>query len=327
VRLNVSCFITAVALLFLAAPLAAEAQLATKVRRIGILTTSAPRSSAYLQAFEQGLHELGYVENQNLAIEFRTAEGKVDRLPALAAELGRLQVDIIVTQGTPAASAAKNATSTIPIVFAGAGDPVASGLVASLARPGGNLTGLSILAPDLSAKRLELLKEAVPKASRIAALHTGGTSVPLSLRPTEEAARSLGLQLQVLEVRGPDDFESAFAAAVRGRAQALVVLPSPILTYHQKPLVGLAAKHRLPALYQARDFVDAGGLMSYGLSLRDHFRRAATYVDKILRGAKPAELPVEQPMKFELVINMKTAKALGLRIPPALRLRADQIID
>jgi putative ABC transport system substrate-binding protein len=242
--------------------------------------------------------------------------------------LVQLKADVIVTQGTPAAHAAKQATSSIPIVTTTADDPVGSGLVTSLARPGGNITGLTSLAPELSRKRLELLKETVPGISRAAVLwdSAGGAQVTSILRETQVAAQAFGLQLHLLEVQGPNEFESAFSIATKERTEALLVLPSPILTFQRKPLVDLAATSRLPAIYPTREFVDAGGLMAYGPSFPDLFRRAAAYVDKILKGTKPADLPVEQPIKFELLINLKTAKALGLTIPPTLLFQADELI-
>jgi putative ABC transport system substrate-binding protein len=312
-------------------PLAARAQQTRTVPRIGILMPGPSVLSASLNAFYQGLHELGYTEGQNIAIERRYGEWKLDRLPELAAELVRLKVDVIVAWSTPPARAAKQATSTIPIVAAVMADPVGDELVASLARPGGNVTGTTFLGPELIAKRLGLLKETVPGLSRVAALwHPrayGEQTMGVVLKETEVAARSLGLQLQLVQAFGPDDFDSAFSAMIRERAGALIVLPSPMLFTEHRRIVDLAVKNRLPAMYQAREFVDAGGLMSYGANLDDLFRRSATYVDKILKGAKPADLPVEQPTKFELVINLKTAKALGLTVPPTLLARADEVIE
>lgn len=309
--------------------LAAEAQLPAKVPRIGILWASiAPTGSSLLDAFRQGLHELGYVEGQNIALESRYAKGNPGLLPDLAAELAQLKVDIILTQGTAASRAAKQATSTIPIV-AVAGDLVGAGLVGSLARPGENVTGVTFLGPELSAKRLELLKEAVPGLSRVAALwiSVGRTRDTSSvLRETEVAAQALGLQLQILEVREASDLVSALEAATRERAEALIALPAPIRIFGSKALVDLVAKSRLPAMYDTRAFVDAGGLMAYGPSFRDMYHRAAAHVDKILKGTKPGELPVEQPMKFEFVINLKTAQALGLTLPPHLLGFADEVI-
>ena len=323
---------TVLALLALgAAPFTAEAQQATKVARIGYLANN-PATSPYLrEAFLQGLRDLGYVEGRNLVIAYRDAEGKVERLPALAAELVALKVDVIVAPNTVAALAAKQATKTIPIVFAGTTDPVASGLVTSLARPGGNVTGLSFFSPELVGKCLEQLKLAVPAVSRVAALwQPGGQGEPTEkemLKAAEVAARALGVRLQFVEARGPENFDRAFSEMTRARAGALTVLPSNMFISERRRLVDLAAKNRLPAVYPWREFVDAGGLMSYGLNVADLFRRAATYVDKILKGAKPADLPVEQPTKFELVINLKTAKVLGLTIPQSLLIRADEVIQ
>ena len=307
-------------------PAKAEAQQPTKVRRIGYLT-SASGLGPLEEAFRQGLRELGYVEGKNVAIEYRLAQGKLDRLFDLAAELVRLKVDIIVTPGTLDAVAAQRATRTIPIVMAASGDAVATGLVASLARPGGNVTGLTALARELSGKRLELLKEAVPGLSRVAVLWNAAN--PDKARDLEEtlvAARALGLQLQSLEARGPNDFESAFRAANSKRGGALFTLTDTLTITHQSRIVDLATKRGLPTLFQTRDFVDAGGLISYGPNDADLYRRAATYVDKILKGAKPGDLPIEQPMRFELVINLKTAKKIGLTIPPGILMRADKVI-
>ncbi len=317
--------IVILALGILLAPLAADAQQAAKVWRIGILANV---PGPHWDAFRQGLRQLGYVEGQNIALENRWGEGRFDRLPALVGELVRLRVDLIVTAGTPAARAAKEATTTIPIVAVTVGDPVGTGLVASLARPGGNLTGLSDITVDLSAKRLEFLKEVVPTAFRIAVLwNPAHPTNPLQLRETQVAAHALGMTLQSLEVRGSDELERTFAAMRREHAGALVVLADPVMLLHRGRLADLAAKNRLPTMYPFREYVDAGGLMSYGPSFSDLFRRAATLVDKILKGAKPADLPVEQPTKFELVINLKTAKALGLTIPQSVLIRADEVIQ
>ena len=306
----------------------AEAQQPTKVPRIGYLTgVSLSANSARIEAFRQGLRELGYVEGKNIVIEWRSAEGKLDRLPALAAELVRLKVDVIVTAGPPATRAAKEATITIPIVMAQDTDPVGNGFVASLARPGGNITGLSTLAPEISGKRLELLKEIVPRLSRVAVLgtstHPGNAQ---ALRELELAAEAFGVQLQYLDVLGPKDIETAFRAASKGRADAVLVLASPILNSQRTQVADLAVKNRLPAIYRQSEYVEAGGLMTYGVNLTDLFRRAATYVDKILKGAKPADLPVEQPTKFEFIINLKAAKQIGLTIPPNVLVRADRVI-
>jgi putative ABC transport system substrate-binding protein len=316
----------------LAAPLAAEAQQAAKVARIGYLSAASLAANPHQhEAFRQGLRDLGYVEGRNLVIEYRSPEGKPERLPALAAELVALKVDVIVAPGTPQALAAKQATKTIPIVFATAADPVGSGLVTSLARAGGNVTGLSILAPELVGKRLELLTQAVPGVNRVAVLwqpggHDERTDKDI-LKGAEVAGRALGVRLQFVEARGPDDFDRAFSDMTRARAGALTVLTGIMFLTERRRLVDLAAEKRLPAVYGGRDFVDAGGLLSYGPDLADLYRRAATYVDKILKGAKPADLPVEQPTKFELIINLKTAKALGLTIPPSLLSRADEVIQ
>jgi putative ABC transport system substrate-binding protein len=322
-------FISTVAGGLLAAPFAAEAQQAGKVYRIGYLTGGLSTDSPVLrEAFRQGLRELGWVEGQNVVIEYRFAEGRYDRLPELAAELVRLKVDIIVTVATPAAVAAKDATATIPIVGISLGDPVGIGLIASLARPGGNVTGLSYsVGLELVRKQLELLKEIVPKVRRVAILSNPANPFhAFATRDVKGAARSLGVQLQLLEARGPTEFDGAFAAMVKKRVGALVVVPDQMFQLHRTRLADLVARSRLPAAYGIREYVEAGGLISYGTSLPDLWRRAATYVDKILKGAKPGDLPVEQPTKFELVINLKTAKALGLTIPPSLLARADEVI-
>jgi len=314
-----------------AAPLAAEAQQAAKVPRIGRLVNNPAASPHLTEAFLQGLRDLGYVEGRNVVIEYRDAEGKLERFPALAAELVALKVDVILAPGTPGALAAKQATRTLPIVFIGAGDPVTSGLVTSLARPGGNVTGLSNLTPELVGKRLELLTQAIPGVSRVAVLwQPGGLPERTEkdmLKAAEVAARALGVRLQFVEARGPADFDRAFSEMTRARAGALTVLATTMLLGERRRLVDLAAKNRLPAVYELREFVDAGGLMAYGPDLADLFRRAATYVDKILKGAKPGDLPVEQPTKFELVLNLKAAKALGLTIPQSVLGRADEVIQ
>jgi putative ABC transport system substrate-binding protein len=317
----------------LAPPLAAEGQQAGKVYRIGYLSAGGPaplNTPDAFKDFKDALRGLGYVEGKNLFIDYRFAEGRFDRLPDLAAELVRLKVDIIVTIPTQATAAAKKATETIPIVMISGGvDPVGLGLVASLAHPGGNVTGLSYGAsPKIFSKGLELLKEIVPKVRRVAILsNPAGPVQPLIIRELNVAAPSLGVQLQLLEVRGPDEFDGAFATMAKERVGALLVVSDSLFNLHRTRLADLAARSRLPAAYGTRDLVDVGGLMSYGPSLRDLSRRAATYVDKILKGAKPGDLPVEQPTKFELVINLKTAKALGLTIPQSLLLRADQVIE
>jgi len=307
---------------------AAEAQQPKKVPRIGYLATvSLSAISDRIEAFRQGLRELGYVEGKNIVIEWRYAEGKADRLPSLAAELVRLKVDVIVTAGGPATRRAKEATVTIPIVMTNDGDPVGTGFVASLARPGGNITGLSTLAPELSGKQLELLKEIVSKLSRVTVLgfSTNPTNA-LSLKETEIAARAFGVQLQYLDVLDPQDIETAFRAAGKGRADAVLTLNNPVLISQRTQIADLAVKSRLPAMYYRREYVEDGGLMSYGVNLSGLDRRAATYVDKILKGSKPADLPVEQPTKFEFIINLKAAKQIGLTIPPNVLARADKVI-
>ena len=306
----------------------AQAQQPTKVTRLGILIASSPSTEkSRIDSFLQGMRELGYVEGKNLFIEWRYAEGKFDRLPDLAAELARLKVEVIVTTGSTSTRAAKQATSTIPIVMFQDTDPVASGFVASLARPGGNITGLSTLRPEISGKQLELLKETVPRLSRVAVLGTSTTAGNAQqLRETERAAGTLGVQAQYLDVLGAQDIETAFRSASKGRADAVLVLASPVFVLQRKQLADLAVKNRLPGIYDRREFVEDGGLMSYGASTTDLYRRAATFVDKILKGAKPADLPVEQPTKFEFVINLKTAKQTGLMIPPNVLARADRVI-
>jgi putative tryptophan/tyrosine transport system substrate-binding protein len=275
------------------------------------------------------MRALGYVEGQHLVLEYRGAAGQYERFPALAAELVRLPVDVLLVPNTPAALAAKHATTTIPIVMVGISDPVGSGLVASLARPGGNITGLSVMRPELVGKHLEILREVLPTISRVAVLWNPANPVAaLNVRATEVAAQALGVQLYLQEARGPDAFDRAFAAMTRAHAGALLVLGDPVFVQHRRRLAELAATSRLPTMYQiqCRAFVEAGGLLCYGPSLLDQWRRAATYVDKILKGAKPADLPVEQPTKFELIINLKTAEALGLTIPPTVLFQATEII-
>jgi putative tryptophan/tyrosine transport system substrate-binding protein len=303
-----------------------RAQQPTKVPRIGFLTSgAATRDSSEL--FRQGLGELGYVEGKNILIEYRYAEGRSEPLSELAEELVRLKVDVIVTTSTEPSLAAQRATKTIPIVMGSVGDPVAAGLVASLARPGGNITGVITTSVDLSAKRLELLKEVTPKISPIAVLWIStARGNKLQMEEIVVAANSFRLGLQPVGVEGPDDFESAFSAIARGGASSLVVLASPMFASHRVRIADLAAKSRLPAIYPASRYVDAGGLMSYGNNLSVEWRRAAVYVDKILKGAKPADLPVERPMKFELVINLKTAKQIGLTIPGSVLYRVDRVI-
>jgi len=319
------------------AALAADAQQARKVPRIGLLSPTSPSDAGrnpsdlavLFAAFREGLRELGYVEGQNIAIESRWAEGNYDLLPGLAADLVRLNVDVIVTYGTPASQAAKRATGTIPIVMAAIIDPVASGLVTSIARPGGNLTGQSMMSPDLVGKQLEILKELVPKVSRVALLHNpANPGNEPEVRHAQDAARALGVRLQVVGARGPSEIDSAFAAMTNEHAGAVIVVVDALLQGNRARITDLAARYRLPAVYGLSEYAEAGGLLAYGPNRLDMFRRAATYVDKILKGAKPSDLPVEQPTKFELVINLKTAKALGLTIPPSLLLlRADKVIQ
>ena len=331
-RPRITTLTTVLAVLLLAAPPAAGAQQTGKVPRIGMLLPGAApppgQPSPLLDAFRGGLRDLGYVEGQNVVIEYRWSEGREQRFPDLATDLVRLNVAVIVTQGTPAVLAAKGASSTIPIVMAFVGDPVGTGVVASLARPGANVTGLSLLDTELDGKRIELLKEAVPGLTRVAILWSANDpGMTLAFNRVEVAARALGLFLQSLAVREPGDFPGAFQAAGAGRAKALIVTAQAFTLRHRAQILDLAAKHRPPAMYTLPGFVDAGGLMAYAPSLSDLFRRAATYVDKVLRGAKPADLPVEQPTKFEFAINMKTARVLGLTIPPSLLLRADQLVE
>jgi putative tryptophan/tyrosine transport system substrate-binding protein len=306
----------------------AAAQQPTKVPRIGYLTAgSLSAISACIEAFRQGLRELGYIEGKNIVIEWRYGEGKRDRVPPFAAELVRLKVDVIITAGPGATLAAKEATVMIPIVMTQDPDPVANGFVTSLARPGGNITGLSTLAPELSGKQLELLKETVPRLSRVAVL--GSSTTPgnaQSLKETELAAGALTVQLQYLDVLGPKDIEAAFRAAGKGPADSVLVLAGSVFNSHRIQMAELAVKNRLPAIYFRSEFVEDGGLMSYATDITDLDRRAATYVDKILKGAKPAELPVEQPKKFEFIVNLKAAKQIGLTIPPNVLVRADRVI-
>ena len=314
----------------LAAPLAAEAQQAAKVHRVGWLGQASPGPEVLriVDGLRQGLREQGYVEGRDIAFEYRWAHGRADQLPDLAAELVRLKVDIIVVANTPGAHAAKRATTTIPIVLVGP-DPLSTGLVASLGRPGGNITGVTLNAgPEIVGKYLQLIKEAVPKVSRVAVLWNQGSQMgPLMVREAEVAARALQLQVQSVGVRGADEFEGAFAAMTKERASAVVVLGDPVFLLHRKQLAELAARSRLPAIYALTDHVEAGGLMAYSPNFAEAARRAAIYVDKILKGAKPGDLPVEQPTKFELVINLKTAKALGLTIPQSVLGRADEVIQ
>jgi len=318
--------VPALALSIVAAPLTAHAQQATKIARIGYLSPG-PGPSFYDEAFRKGLRELGYVDGQNIAIEYRWANWGSDRLAAFAAELAHLKMDVIVsTGGSAPAVAAKNATRVIPITFI-TGDPVGLGLVPSLSRPGGNLTGINIFTNELNVKRLELLKETLPGATRVGVLaNPGPPTYGLARRNLEDAARSLGVRLHIREARGPNELDSAFSAMVGERVAALLVVNDPMLFAQRGRIVDLAAKTRLPAIYEWREFSEAGGLMSYGADLAELYRRAATYVDKILKGAKPADLPIEQPTKFELVINLKTAKAFGLTIPQSVLVRADGVI-
>ncbi len=306
----------------------AEAQQPKKVPRIGFLAAnSASTNPARRDAFRQGLRALGYVEGKNIVIEYRYAEGKPEHLPALAAELVQLNVDIIVTAGAASPRPAKEATRTIPIVMAADSDPIGTGFVVSLARPGGNITGLSVLAPEISGKRLELLKETVPKLSRVAVLGQSTTpGTTQALKETELAAAALKVQLQFLEVRDPKDIENAFRTASKSRAEGVVLLSNPLFTSQGKKVAEFAVKNRLAAISQISEFVEDGGLMSYGVSITDLYRRAATYIDKILKGRTPADLPVEQPMKFEFIINLKAAKQIGLTIPPNVLVRADKVI-
>jgi putative ABC transport system substrate-binding protein len=323
-------FVGAAAGALLTLPLAATAQQAENVRRIGFLSlNSAEMAQHLLAAFRQGLRERGWVEGKNIVIELRFAEGNVDRLPMLVAELIHLKVDIIVTGASVATWAAKNATKTIPIVMGASADALGEGLVTSLAHPGGNITGMTFLVgPEIAGKHLELLKEVAPAASRVAVLTNPTNRSHATLtRELKAAARAFGVELQVLDARTPDQLDSAFAAMTRERAAALLVLTDSMFVGQRRRVAELAARSRLPAMYHQREFVDAGGLISYGASLSDMFRHAATHVDKILRGAKPGDIPVEQPTKFELVINLKTAKALGLTIPQSLLLRADEVIQ
>ncbi|MGZ8443047.1 MAG: ABC transporter substrate-binding protein [Candidatus Binatia bacterium] len=324
--IKVLCLAPSALLLALGFPV--EAQQAGKIPRIGYLNaTSASTSPARVEAFRQGLRELGYLEGKNVVIEFRHAEGKLDRLPSLAAELVRLKVDIIVSGGPATTRPAKEATSTIPIVMAQDNDPVATGIVARLARPGGNITGLSTLAPEISGKQLELLKEIVPKLSRVAVL--GTSTIPSqvqTLREVDLAAGALKVKIQYLDVLDPNAIETAFQNATKRRADALLVLQSAVMNPQREKVADLAAKNRLPAIYFQSQYMEVGGLMYYGPNTADLFRRAATYVDKILKGRTPADLPVEQPIKFEFIVNLKAAKQIGLTIPPNVLVRADKVI-
>ena len=327
-------FLGSVALGLVAVPVPANAQQPPKVSRIGYLVTGpleAPEQRSGFDAFREGMRELGYVEGQNIVIEIRQADGKIERFPALARELVGLKVDVIVAANSPAGRAVRHATTTIPTVVPVMGDPVGDGLVASLARPGGNITGLAFIGPQLVPKRLELLKEALPGVSRVAVLwHPGAygeRTMNDMMKDAEAAARTLGLQLRLATARDPDELGRAFATIANERADALFVFPSTMLFTERRRIVELATKQRLPSMSQDRVFVELGGLLSYGANITELSRRGAAYVDKILKGARPADLPVEQPTKFELVINLKTAKALGLTIPPSLLARADEVIQ
>jgi putative ABC transport system substrate-binding protein len=322
-------FLGALAGGLLAAPLAAEAQRAEKIARIGMLETrSTVLNAANIDAFQQGMRDLGYKEGQNLEIVYRSSDGHDDRFADLASDLVRLKVDLILTRGTPAALAAKRATRTIPVVMAASGDPVGSGLVPSLAHPGGNVTGLSSGITESYPKRVELLGELLPRLKRIAALlNMGNPVIPPQWNVIEVSARTLGIQASLIDVRRPEDLRQAFGAAAKLRAEALVVGLDGVTQANLRPIAELAVRQRLPSIYPAKDYAHVGGLMTYGSSDFHMYQRAATFVDKILKGARPADLPVEQPSKFELVINLKTAKALGLTIPSSLLQRADQVIE
>ena len=310
----------------LAVPVAARAQPAGKVYRIGILEAiPASRNAANLDALRKGLRDLGYVEGRNLVIEYRSADGVAERFPELASELVRRRVDLIVTRGTPAARAARNATQTVPVVMATMGDPRA--IVTSFAHPGGNVTGVTTFSTELTAKRIELLRELVPNLSRVALLHNmGNPAAPPEWEETKRAAGSLGLRAELLDVRSEADLVRAFERAASRHVDALLVGPDGLTQMHQRAIVDMVARSRLPAAYPARDFVEAGGLMAYAVNYPDLYYRFASFVDKIFKGAKPGDLPVEQPAKFELVVNLKTAGALGLTIPQSVMLRADEII-
>ncbi len=330
-RLTAFGFTLLLALTGLSGPGSVDAQPAAKVVRIGILLPpSRPTAPDWKEGwpFAKALRELGWVEGRNLAIEDRWAEGRTERLPALAAELVGLKVDVIVASSWPAAVAAKNATTTIPIVIVGAGDPVGTGLVQSLAHPGGNVTGLGDLSAELSAKRLELLKEAVPTLSRVAILWNAGDSgMTLRMRAIQTASRTLAVTVRPLGVHSLEDFEVAFTAMTQERPDALFVVADPLVTANRKRILDFTAKHQLPAMYEFRPYAADGGLMAYGPSLDSMFGRAAAFADKILKGARPADLPVEEPTQFELVVNLKTAKALGLKLPQSILIRADEVIQ
>jgi len=315
-------------------PLAARAQQTGKVLRIGFLFTGSlesPEGRLSIDALRQGLHQHGYIEGQNIVVEYRAAEGRFDRLPALASELVQLKVDVILATATPAGRATQRATTTIPIVVTAMGDPVQDGLVASIARPGGNITGTTFLGPELVPKRLALLKEGLPTLSRVGVLWHPGAFGEATIRnlvaEVTQAAKALSLQPHLAAARNPDEIDGAFASIIAERAQAVFVFPSSMLFSQRKRVVELITKHALPATFPAREYAQLGGLMAYGASITELWRRSAFYVDRIFKGAKPAELPVEQPTKFELVINLKTAKALGLEVPPTLLARADEVIE
>ena len=311
----------------LVAPLTTDAQPVQKVPRVGVIGEGSA-SATYLAAFRQGLRELGYIEGHNIVVEYRYAHGQLDQVAKLAADLIRLDVDVLVVGGTVSTRSAKAATTTVPIVFTLAGDPVGSGLVASLARPGGNATGLSNVMAELSGKQLEILKTAMPQVSRVGVLHNPASPTHRSaLDDARRAARSLAVEMKVLEIRQPNELGRAFSALTDWRAGGLLALSDPVIGYELAQLSQLAAQHRLPAIYGRAEFAELGGLLAYGPSFSDNYRRAAGYVDRILKGAKPADLPVQQPIKFELVINMKTAKVLGLTVPQSLLLQADKIIE
>ncbi len=318
-------FFSLLAILILASVYPAEGKQVGKVPRIGILFIG-DRNQPHLEAFKQGLRELGYMEGKNILLEYRYADGKEDRLPALAAELVYLKVDVIVVTADVSAEAARQVTKTVPIVMT-TGDPVAWGLADSLANPGGNVTGLSVVLADLSGKRVEILKETLPKMTRVAALWSPREKVATAVfKETKAAARAFSLQLQSFEVETIQDIEKSFAEMPKARSNGLIVLLSPLVTLHSKQIVELALKQHLPGIYPTRQFTEEGGLMAYGPLIGDLYRRAATYVDKILKGRKPADLPVEQPMKFEFVVNLKTAKQIGLTVPPNVLVRADKVI-
>jgi putative ABC transport system substrate-binding protein len=319
-------FIGGVGAGLIATPLALRAQQAGRIYRIGLLeTVPAAQNATNLDALRKGLRDLGYVEGRNLVIEYRSAEGRAERFPDLASELVRLKVDLIVTRGTPAAMAAKDATETIPLLMATMGDPRA--IVTSFARPGGNITGVTTFSTELTAKRIELVKEMVPNLSRVGLLHNmGNPAAPPEWEETKRAARALGLQAELLDVRRQEDLSGAFELAVRQHVDALVIGPDGLTQMHQQTILGLVARNRLPAAWPAREFVEAGGLIAYAVNYPDLYFRFASFIDKIFKGGKPGEIPVEQPMKFELVINLKTAKALGITVPKALLLRADELI-